>query len=293
MASNDISTLDTPSLCSKEQTFSASQVKKTLIFQDNIESPPIEQISYDHTHTMEKVIKNTCKLGFMLRDLNDELGSRFIDELLILDRNAKELARPLITTRHSLGASIGAGNDTFIKYSMLGHHYILLQIVLEEAKKTTLLIDTNSPNANLEEILTKTSIYWRLNCFTNEISADRLANAAKRCLKKFKDDYKIGSIMHLMEWRCKRSDLDNHCIIKPLNDYIKIIDDENAFQPSVEHSAKYNCKQLSTHLRRILSLSGNNTLTTNSDERHNTNRLLSNAEIITSQLNMIYLFVSA
>jgi len=167
MASNDISTLDTPSLCSKEQTFSASQVKKTLIFQDNIESPPIEQISYDHTHTMEKVIKNTCRLGFMLRDLNDELGSRFIDELFILDRNAKELARPLITTRHSLGASIGAGNDTFIKYSMLGHQYILLQIVLEEAKKTTLLIDTNSTNANLEDILTKTSIYRRLNCFTN------------------------------------------------------------------------------------------------------------------------------
>jgi hypothetical protein len=142
--------------------------KKTLVYQDNIESSPIEQISYDHTHTMEKVVKSTCKLGFMLRDLNDELGSRFIDELLILDRNAKELASPLITTRHSSGASLGAGNDTFVKYSMLGHTYILLQVVLEEAKKSALVTNTNSTNANLEDILTKTSIYRRLNCFTNK-----------------------------------------------------------------------------------------------------------------------------
>jgi hypothetical protein len=84
-----------------------------------------------------------------------------------------------------------------------------------------------------------------------------------------------------MEWRCKRSDLDNNCIIKPLlNEHIKIIDDKNTFQPSVEHSAKYNCKQLSAHLRRILSLSGNNTRTTNNDERQDTNRLISDNEII-------------
>jgi len=30
--------------------------KKTLVFQDSIESSPTEQISYDHTHTMENVI---------------------------------------------------------------------------------------------------------------------------------------------------------------------------------------------------------------------------------------------
>jgi hypothetical protein len=256
--------------------------KKTLVFQDSVESSPTKQISYDHTHTMENVIKNTCKLGFMLRDINDELGSRFIDELLILDKNAKELASPRINTRHSLGASLGAGSDTFVQYSMLGHTYTLLQVIIEEAKKSAMSTNTTSTNDNLEEILTNTSIYRRLNCFKNEISVDRLTNAAKRCFKKLREDYKIGSFIHLMEWRCKRSDLDNHCITKPLlNDYTEIIDDENTYQPSVEHTANYNCKQLSAHLRRILCLSHNNIRNTNNDERQDTNRLISDDEIIT------------
>jgi hypothetical protein len=80
-------------------------------------------------------IHTTCHLGFVLRDLNQELCARFTNELLIRDKNATSLASTHITTRASLGAYIGEGNTHFYKYSLLSQVYLLIQVILEEAKK--------------------------------------------------------------------------------------------------------------------------------------------------------------
>jgi hypothetical protein len=92
--------------------------KKTLFFLNDADNPLYEKISFDHTHIVEKAVCSASLLGFMLRDLNCELGSRFVDELLLKDRNVKALANPLITTRASMGAHIGEGNSHFPKYSL-------------------------------------------------------------------------------------------------------------------------------------------------------------------------------
>jgi hypothetical protein len=71
--------------------------KKTLSFYDDTSTPITTVVSYDHTHIMEKAIHTTSSLGFMLRDLQDEFASRFVDELLLKDRYAKALGSPLLS----------------------------------------------------------------------------------------------------------------------------------------------------------------------------------------------------
>jgi len=83
---------------------------------------------------METAIRSTSLLGFILRDLDQEFFARFTDELLLVDKNTKALASPNITTRANLNAHIGEGNMHFLKYSVLGHVYLLIQILLDEAK---------------------------------------------------------------------------------------------------------------------------------------------------------------
>jgi hypothetical protein len=84
--------------------------KKTLVFQYTFDNLDAEIITYDHTHTMEQAILTTCAYGFMLRDLNHEFVSRFADELLLNDRNAKAIGSPYIDNRASMNAIIGEGN---------------------------------------------------------------------------------------------------------------------------------------------------------------------------------------
>jgi hypothetical protein len=184
--------------------------KKTLFYQDDEEIPFKEEISYDHIYTMEKAIRTTSALGFILRDLNHELCSRFIDELLLNDRNAKAVANLQIKTRSNMNACLGEGNQHFYKYSLVGHIYIyiLIQIILEEArKKLDLNIDENV-NDGMERILLRPTFYGQINCFPKEISALKLASTAINCIKKFKNDYKLGSFHQLMEWRFCIEDLD-------------------------------------------------------------------------------------
>ncbi len=78
---------------------------------------------------------------------------------------------------------------------------MLVQVLLEEAKKLAIRTLENSIDNKIEEILTRPSFYSQLNCFPKEIAAQKLVNCAKRCLKKYKNDYKIGSFNNLVEWR--------------------------------------------------------------------------------------------
>lgn len=72
--------------------------KKVISYFDDVETPLSETITYDFTHTMERAVQTTSRLGFMLRDLDQEFISRFIDELLLKDRNANTLGSPFFTS---------------------------------------------------------------------------------------------------------------------------------------------------------------------------------------------------
>jgi hypothetical protein len=186
--------------------------KRTLFFHNNEEASSNECISHDHIHTMEKTIRSSCQLGFMLYH---ELCARFVDELLLSDRNAKAIASPHITTGASLGACLGKGNMHFFKYSVLRHVYLLLQIILEEARKSEIMLDDNYHSTRFEEILSRPSFYNQVNCFSKEILAIKIANTAKSCFKKYKYDYRIDSIINLREWRCCKADFDPFLFQEP------------------------------------------------------------------------------
>jgi hypothetical protein len=106
----------------------ASQIsisgKKTLVYYDNTEQPSNETLSFDHIQTMEKAIKITSQLGFILRDLNYELLARLTDELLLNDKNAMAITSTKCLTRARWNAHIGEDNIHFFKYSILGHIYL-------------------------------------------------------------------------------------------------------------------------------------------------------------------------
>ena len=67
--------------------------------------------------------------------------------------------------RDKLNAHIGIGNKHFFKYSILGHVYMLVQVLLEEAKKLAIRTLENSIDNKIEEILIRPSFYSQLNCF--------------------------------------------------------------------------------------------------------------------------------
>ena len=232
--------------------------KKIVQFFDNAEQPSLEYVTYDFTHTMERAVTTTSRLGFMLRDMDQEFLSRFIDELLLQDRKAKAIGSASITTRASMGAYIGKGNVHFAKYSLFGRIYILLLATIDEAKitATTTHTDANIPeDASLINILTQEKFYGQLKTFFNEIAAAKLANTARSCYEKYLNDYKIGSFFQLIEWRCYTESLDQRTIQKPRQeDYRILIDENKVFRPSILRSMRQNSEALSKHLQSILSL---------------------------------------
>jgi len=118
--------------------------KRTIVFQDSFDHPYDEIISFDHTHIMNHAIMTTCALGFILRDFNMEFASRLADELLLNDKNA--LGSPNIVNWAILGAIIGDGNKYFFKYSILGHIYLFICIIIGEACKDLPIFDVTLRN---------------------------------------------------------------------------------------------------------------------------------------------------
>jgi hypothetical protein len=78
----------------------------------------------------------------MLRNLEQELCSRLADELALMDKNAKALGNKEISNQAMLNACLGKGNHHFYKYSIFGHVYLLLQVIIEEITLET----SNEPN---------------------------------------------------------------------------------------------------------------------------------------------------
>ncbi len=129
--------------------------------------------------------------------------------------------------------------------------------------------------------MSRPTIYTRLNSFPKEISAITLASTARLCIKKFQNDYKIGSFFNLLEWRCSTTDVNNLYVQKPRpQDYTVIVTDDNVFQPSIMHSMQHNSRQLSAHLKNTLCLSNNDLDAENIHDMRDIHRPLYNAEIL-------------
>ena len=230
--------------------------RKTRIYIDDPLIPYAEIIAHDYIHTMEKAVRTTSQLGFMLRDLNCEFISRFSDEIMLQDRYAKAIGSPLITTRASLGACIGEGNTHFFKFSMFGNIYLLMQMLVDELKLSAEATENECSYDRLYHLLTCPTTYAKKYTFLKGIiGPPKLATSAKKCINKFRADYKIGSFINLVEWRCLRASVSYHYMQSPRDqDYKIIITEENVFQPALLLSMHQNSAALSTHLRSILCL---------------------------------------
>jgi hypothetical protein len=178
---------------------------------------------------------------------------------MLKNKLAKAIGDPTITNRASLSAYVGDGNGHFYKYSMLGHIYLLIQVVIEEALRTLTTIDEVQKSRQLEEIITRKDIYDRIRCFPKEISSSRLSIAAKDSLIKFKTDYKHGSFVNLLEWRCNVTYLQHTYLTMPTpQDFKILINDDTAYQPLIHESMDRNSKLMSQHLKCLLCLSTDN-----------------------------------
>jgi len=169
-------------------------------------------------------------------------------------------------------------------------------VILEEAKKSLIVGNTHQTEETLEETLSRPAIYARLNCFPNEISPIKLASSAITCIKKFKNDYKIGSFFNLAEWRCRKVDVDDTTPYVPnQQDFKIIIDKYNIIQPTITEWIKWNSEQLSEHLKNILCLSNNDNMDENFSDFANTDRPINNEkilELITKQDLLVFLSIN-
>lgn len=129
--------------------------------------------------------------------------------------------------------------------------------------------------------MSQRAFYDRLKVFPKEISATKLVNIATDCLRKFKNDYRIGSFFQLIERRCQTDTFSNCYIEKPQpEDYIVLINDDNVFNPSVLSSIQENSEALSKHLQSILSLDNEEVPIEELDEDTEFVRRMTNDEVI-------------
>ncbi len=152
--------------------------KRTLLYLDTFEHPNAEVFTCDHKHILAQAINTTCALGFVLKDLDEEFCSRFVDDLMLVDKKVKAIENPMINTHASLGACIGEGNKHLFKYSILGHVHLMIRILLEEILIESNTIAVVDQNAFLEDKLSRPTTYKNRVLFPAEISALKLAAIA-------------------------------------------------------------------------------------------------------------------
>jgi len=232
--------------------------KCVIWYDQTFDAPKYEEITYNHTHVMGRAIQTTALMGFMLRDLDHELCSRFTDELLISDNHAKTSGSPSITNRAKLGAIIGEGNRHFAKYSLTGRIYLIVREIIHQAGQNLIATTPKIRDNLLQEKLSRPALYTRAAPFPGEFSALRLASCARQTIAKLKEDYRSHGFYNLIEWRVKRADVasTNQTVPKP-TEYKTIIDDSNAFNPLIYSSMQQNSTDLAEHLYTVLRLQVN------------------------------------
>ena len=123
----------------------------------------------------------------MLRNLDNEFVSRYLNELALCDRYAKAIGDPTINGRaiksHSMTYRIG----------------LLISTKVQEAMH--IISNTPDDNQAFKDIICREAFHKQLNLFNNEFSPIRLQLIAKETLRKFNQDYNISSFIHLVEWR--------------------------------------------------------------------------------------------
>jgi hypothetical protein len=103
--------------------------RKMISYSNDMDVPIISPMSYDQSHTMEKAIITSSKLGLMLRNLNNDFFSRYTDELLLTDKHVKSIGDVSISNRAKSGPVLGSRNKNLVKYSMIGHVGLLLSVM--------------------------------------------------------------------------------------------------------------------------------------------------------------------
>ena len=175
------------------------------------------------------------------------------------DKWAKHIGSSLIHNHASLGLSFGKGNTHFYKYSMLGHIYLFLGILLEETVANTNWNGNSIHSTALEDKLSKPAICSQIPLFAGEISALQLASSARIGIEKLKNDYKICCFYNIIEWRSTREDVTSMRMQQPkIEDYKILINDSNIFLPEITKSMNHNCEDLSRPLAQMLRLKTKN-----------------------------------
>jgi hypothetical protein len=154
-----------------------------------------------------------------------------------------------------MNAIIGEGNLHFKKYSAIGHVYLFIWIIIEQALKDTNGLCRDRINATLEENLGRPSIYRQIAIFSGEISPIKLATAARDAMRKFRNDYKLVGFYNIIEWRRSKRDAESNVLIIPRLDQYKILIGQNIFfQPMITNSMHENSMNLAEYLNGILKL---------------------------------------
>jgi hypothetical protein len=126
---------------------------------------------------------------------------------------------------------------------------------MEEVVRDMTLKGATLNNANIEEKLTKQSLYKQLALFSRDISSVKLALTAGKAFEKYKNDYMLCSFYNLMEWRISRAAKESNDITPPFpHEYKVVICDQNCFQPYTFKSMRENSELLVEHLVNILRL---------------------------------------
>jgi hypothetical protein len=165
----------------------------------------------------------------MLKDLKHEFAARLTDELLAEDKWTKAIGNTDISSHASMNAIIGEGNPHFKKYSVFGHVYLFILIIIEQALKDTNGLCRDRINATLEEKLGRPSIYRQIAIFSGEMSPIKLATAARDAMRKFRNDYKLVGFYNIIEWRRSTRDAESNVLIIPRLDQYKTLIGQNNF----------------------------------------------------------------
>ena len=117
-----------------------------------------------------------------------ECASRFINVLLLNDRNAKALESSLISGRAQLNTCNGDGNTNFFKYSSFGQDF--------GRSQKYFMANYGDLNAvAFQNLLSWPSHYASVISCPKEISSIALTSTARTRFNKFKKDCRIGGAM--------------------------------------------------------------------------------------------------
>jgi len=90
---------------------------------------------------------------------------------------------------------------------------------------------------------------------------------AREAFQKFKNDYKLCSFYHLIEWRISMNALELTQPVQPQEcDYKTIIHDRNVYLPQALLSMQQNSENLANHLLDILQMQPDRNDSDNEDE---------------------------